>query len=60
VWGETQLAKLCESTRQRKVAPASLELNVNVGVASIVRPGGPVVIVVSGGAASRVETLLTS
>ena len=46
--GFGQEAKAALSSEHWNVAEASLELNVNVGVASLVSPGGPEVIVVSG------------
>ena len=53
VWGEVQVVKASSSMRQSKLAPGSEE-NSNVGVASRVRPLGPVSIVVCGALVSTV------
>ncbi len=53
VWGEVQATNPAEApTRHWKVEPGSVDVNVNVGVASLVSPVGPPVIVVFGGPAS--------
>ena len=52
VHGLVQLPHAAESTRHSNVEPASLESNAKVGVASLVVPVGPDVIVVSGAVVS--------
>ena len=46
VWAEVQEPQAPPSTRHSNVEPAWLAENVNVGVASFVRPDGPLSIVV--------------
>ena len=53
--GDVQDAKAAASTRHSNVEPASVEVNVNVGVLSLVEPRGPAVIVVSGAVVSTRE-----
>ena len=55
--GEVQLANVPESTRHSNVEPVSVEVNVNVGVLSLVGPDGPAVMLVSGGVVSTVSTV---
>ena len=52
--GEVQEANAAASTRHWKVEPASVAVNENVGVLSLVGPEGPAVMVVSGGVVSTV------
>ena len=51
-------AKDPPSTRHWNVEPASVEVNENVGVLSLVVPDGPAVIEVSGGVVSTVKVRL--
>ena len=53
--GELQDANAAASTRHSNVEPASVAVNVNVGVPSPVVPLGPAVIVVSGAVVSTVN-----
>ena len=57
VCGVVQGAKAPASTRHSKVEPASVAVNENVGVESLVVPVGPAVMVVSGGVVSEVSTV---
>jgi hypothetical protein len=50
--GDAQAAYVLPSSEQANVDPASLAVNENVGVASVVPPVGPAVIVVLGGVVS--------
>ena len=56
--GVVQAANAAASTRHSNVTPPSFELNVNVGVLSLVDepPAGPLSIVVSGGLAPPTTT----
>ena len=58
VWlapGPEQAANAWESKRHLKVEPDSLDVNVKVGVLSVVGPEGPELIVVWGGTVSTVK-----
>ena len=52
VFGEVHDDQTPPSTRHSKVEPASLEENAYVGVESLVKPDGPLSIVVTGGTVS--------
>ena len=54
-----QAANGWESKRHRKVEPDSLDVKLKVGVASVVEPEGPAVIVVCGGWVSTVNVRQT-
>ena len=58
VSGEVQLANVPASISHSSVEPASVEVNENVGVESVVVPVGPDVMVVSGAVVSTVKARL--
>ncbi len=56
--GEAQALRRSTSKRHWKVEPASFEVNLKVGVGSLVRPvAGPAVMLAAGGVVSAVKLL---